>query len=149
MGALGQQLTVNDQTRFDGLAETYLIRQQHARGMATGDLIGDIELMRDETGTRTRQTIQHRLRQPGLLPACCTAQAIKLGFIDLPGEQAIRRPAELHEVIELAFRQHGLTAICAPAEINQQTIRLLNCVDLERPAVMTANGVTLAKLHAR
>ena len=62
MGA-AEQLLMDDHARFDGLAQTYLIGQQHARGVAMTHFMGDIELVRDQADLATGQTASQLRRR--------------------------------------------------------------------------------------
>ena len=57
-GAFGQQLVVQDQARFDGFPEADFVSQQHTRGVAVGDFVGDIQLVGDQAGTAAGQAVQ-------------------------------------------------------------------------------------------
>lgn len=55
---LGQQLLMQDQAGLYGLAEPDLIGEQDPRCMSAGDLMGDVELVRNQAGARARQAAQ-------------------------------------------------------------------------------------------
>ena len=47
LGAAGEQLTMDHQTGFDGLAQAHFVGQQYPRRDAIGDFTGDVQLVRD------------------------------------------------------------------------------------------------------
>ena len=59
--ASGEQLAVDDQAGFDGLAQTYFVRQQHAGRHPVGDLMANMQLVGNGRNARAAQPPQRAL----------------------------------------------------------------------------------------
>ena len=54
-GATGEQLTMDHQAGFDGLAQAHFVGQQYARGDAVGHFTGDVQLVGDRLSAGAAQ----------------------------------------------------------------------------------------------
>jgi hypothetical protein len=113
-----QELLVQDQTGFDGLAEADFVGEQYARVMARGYFRGDIELMWQQLHARAQQAERRGLGMTVAVFERAEAQQETRVLIDLTGEQTVQRPAELDETIEIEFRDDCGFAIDGDAAIN-------------------------------
>src|SRR5690606_1339696 len=134
-GAPGEQLAMNHQTGFDGLAQTYFVGQQYARGNPVGHFTGDVQLVRDGLGTRATQTPQRRLQQTAVVLQTVIAQGEPGQRVDLAGEQAVAGQAELDEVRQLGFRHGDRLMLGIEAVVDQQAVDILDFLNGELPAL--------------
>ncbi|MND14628.1 hypothetical protein D3C80_48180 [compost metagenome] len=150
LGGAGKQLLMQDHPGFDGFTEPDFIRQQHARGVATANVVGDVQLVRDQAGALAAQAAP---RHPILLALIFTravAQRKAVHTVDLPGEQAILRLAENQLAVEQHFTQDhvGFFGIQTGTGIGQQAVLFIYFVNLELPAFVAGDGVARIKHHA-
>jgi hypothetical protein len=61
VGAARQQLAMDHQAGFDGLAQAHFVGQQNARRDAVGDFAGDVQLVGDRLRAHAAQAPQRRL----------------------------------------------------------------------------------------
>ncbi len=147
MGTAGEQLLMNDHARFDGFAQTNLIGQQYARGVAVTHLVGNIELVRDQADPATGQTAGRIATTLVLVDQRLVAQGKAGHPIDLTGEQAILRLVELDKVVEKHFFEgNGLIIVGAHTYIYKQAVFLLHFFDRHGPVFVT--GDLIAHIEA-
>ena len=140
MGAAGEQLLMNDHACFDGLAQTHLVCQQYARGVAVTHFMGDVELVRDQTDFPASQTASRVAATLVLVDQRLVTQGKAGHPVDLAGEQAILRLVELDEVVEKHFLEgNGLIIVGANTYIYKQAVFLLHFVDRHGPVFVTGN----------
>ena len=147
MGAAGEQLLMNDHARFDGFAQTHLVRQQYTRGVAVTHFMGDIELVRDQADPATGQTASRVATTLVLVDQRLVAQGKAGHPVNLAGEQAILRLVELDEVVEKHFLEsNGLIIVGAHTHIYKQAVFLLHFFDRHGPVFVT--GYLIAHIEA-
>ena len=147
MGAAGEQLLVNDHACFDGLAQTHLVRQQYARGVAVTHFMGDVELVRDQTDFPASQAASRVAATLVLVDQRFVAQGKAGHPVNLAGEQAILRLVELDEVVEKHFLEgNGLIIVGAHTYIYKQAVFLLHFFDRHGPVFVT--GDLIAHIEA-
>ena len=109
LGPAGELQAVEDEAGLDGFAQPDLVGEEHAREVAVGDLLGDIELVRDQIDPPADEAGDGRL--PGLaqLANRFVAEIEGRGLVNLAPHQAVLRLAETDRVGEFSF---GIS--CAP-----------------------------------
>ncbi len=120
--AFGQQLLMQDQAGLDGLAQTHLVGQQHPRCMAIRHLVGNVELVRNQTGAPAGEAAQFGMCQPVEVLQCLVTQLKPPVLVNLSGEQAFCRPIQLQVAVELAFGQIDTVAGFVAAAVGQQAV---------------------------
>ena len=146
-GTAGEQLAVQDQAGFDGLAQTHLVGQQHSRAGAVGHLAGDVQLVGDRLGAGTTQAPQRGLQQARAVFEAVVAQGEPAARVDLPGEQAVAGQAELDEVGQLGFRQAAGLLLGVDAVVDQQAVDVLDFLHGQLPAFEVGDLVTGGEAH--
>ncbi|MCY1401764.1 hypothetical protein D9M71_168870 [compost metagenome] len=148
VGAAGDELAVDDQAGFDGLAQAHFVGQQNARRNAVGHLAGDVQLMGDGLCAGAGETPEGRLQQARAVLQGVIAQGEPLVRVDLAGEQAIVGQAELDEVVQLGFREGAALILGSDAVIDEQAVDILDFLDVEFPAVEVGDLVAGGEAHA-
>ncbi|MCY1288389.1 hypothetical protein D9M70_374250 [compost metagenome] len=148
VGAPGEQLAVDHQAGLDGLAQAHLVGQQHARGDPVGDFAGDVQLVRNRLGAGAAQAPERRLQLLAGVFQGAVAQREPGQRVDLPGEQAVAGQAELDEVGQLGFRQHGRGVLAIEAVVDQQAVEVLDLADDHLPAFEVRDLVARGEAHA-
>ncbi|MNF76410.1 hypothetical protein D3C84_585230 [compost metagenome] len=147
LGTTREQLLMDDHARLYGLAQTHLVGQQHARGIAMTHFVGNIELMRDQADLAAGQAAGRIAATLVLVDQGFVAQGKTGHPIDLTGKQAILRLVELDEVTEEhLFEDDGLLVIGADTDIYKQPILLLHFFNQHGPVFMT--GYLVAHIEA-
>mgnify|MGYP000412351193 CR=1 FL=1 len=100
LGAPGEQQPVQDQAGLDGLAKAHFIGQQHARRLSRGDLVGDVQLMRDQIDAWPGEAEGRVLLDAVVMVQGAKAQVEPVVAVDLAGQQAVAGLIELHAVGE-------------------------------------------------
>gem|GEM_PF-3530119 len=139
---------MDDQAGFDGLAQTYLVGQQHARGDAVGDLLGNVQLVRDGLCTHATQAPQRGLQLGTLVLQGVVAQAEPGQRVDLAGEEAVAGQAELDEVRQLGFRQGAGFVLRGQAVIDQQAIDVIDLAHGHLPTFEVGDLVSRDEAYA-
>ena len=144
-GAFGQQLLVQDQACLDGFAQSHFVGQQHARGVAAGNLVGYVQLVGNQAGTTAREAAQVGMRQAVGVQQGLVAQLECAVRVDLPGEQALCRTVQLQVAVELAFGQRYRVPGVVAAKVDKEPVLIVHATDAERHTCMTADLVTGAE----
>ncbi len=115
---------MQDHTGFNGFTEAHFVCQQYARRMTTANVMGDIQLMRDQAGALTTQAAPRHAVLFTLEFTCAIAQGETIHTVDLPGKQAILRLAENQFAVEQHFTQDdiALVSVEASPNVGEQTI---------------------------
>ncbi len=147
-GAPGQQQAMQDQPGLDGLAQADFVGQQDARGMAPGDFVGDIELVRNQIDARPGQAQCGATGDALVVMQRAIAQLEPVVAVDLAGQQAILGLMEAHVVGELGFAErHGFTVI-GLAVVDHAAIAFFDMLDGQLVAVGGIDAITGAEHHA-
>ncbi len=143
-----QQQAVKNQAGFDGFAQAHFVGQQNPRRMASGDFVGNIELMGYEVDARPGKT-----EGPVLLDALEVVQRAKAKIkpvvaVDLTGEQAVAGLIELHGIGQLGLGQLAQSAVAVFTDVGDQAATLFAVIDDHLPAIGRENAVAAAEHHA-
>ncbi|KAF1068543.1 MAG: hypothetical protein GAK45_01330 [Pseudomonas citronellolis] len=147
-GAAGEQLAVNDQTGFDGLAQAHFVGQQNARGDTVGDFASDVQLVGDRLRAGATQAPQRGLQQASAVFQGVVAQAEPGHRVDLAGEQAVAGQAELDEVGELRLGQGALLVLRGDAVVDQQAVDFIDFAHGHLPAFEVRHFIARSETHA-
>ena len=147
-GATGEQLAMNHQAGFDGLAQTHFVGQQYARGDTVSHFTGDVQLVGNRLGARAAQAPEGRLQQAAVVFQAVVAQGEPGQRVDLAGEQAVAGQAELDEVRQLSFRQGHRFMLGIEAVVDQQAVDVLDFLYGELPALEMGDFVARGEAHA-
>ena len=98
-----QQHPMQDQSGLDGLAEPDLVGQEHARGIASGHLGRNLELMRDQPDPCADQAPRRRARLAHPQEPGPPAQIEPMIRVEPPGHETLMRPVEPEPVVQLGF----------------------------------------------
>ena len=141
MHTAGQQLLVQDEPGLDRLPEPHLVGEQDAGCMTPGNLMGDIELVRQEEGAWPQETAHSRMIQAIELSQRAVTQLEQVVLIKLATQESLAWPAELDVAVEHSFGKLAPAAIITPAEVSQEAILLLHRIDHQLPALDRAHAV--------
>ena len=139
---------MQNQTGFDGLAESDFVGQQHARRVARGHFVGDIELMRQQLHARAEQSIGGRDLLAMMAGQGLCAQTKACGLVDLADEESIQRTIELHETVEIDLVQAEFMALRIDATIKGAAVDGLDGGHDHFHGVFTAHPIAGAIQHA-
>ena len=136
-GASGRKEALEDEAGLDGLAEADLVGEEHARDLAPGDLLQDVELVRDEVDAAAKETADVGLPEavPGAQGA--EAQVEDLGRIRLAGEETLGGGPDAGDVGD-----HVLAGVLAAAGVNVEAVFVGDGLDDESGAVAGGDAVT-------
>ncbi len=148
VSAARQQLAMDHQTGFDGLAQTHFVRQQDPRRNAVGHFTGDVQLVRDRLRTHATQAPERGLQLTAGVFQRVVAQGEPGQRVDLPGEQTVAGQTELNEVRQLGFRQGDHFVLCVEAVVDQQAVDVVDFLDSQFPAFEVSDRVARRKPHA-
>ncbi len=146
-GATGQELVMNDQPRFDGLAQSHLVGEQDTRRFPPGDFMGDIELMGDRAGAAAAQAANRRCLQAGDQAQGFMAQLKQFGAIELAGKEPVLWLVELKKRVQAHLFQTDGFALFVDADIGEQARFVPDAVDGHRPAILTLNVIARGESH--
>ena len=122
------------------LAVFHFVRQQYARGVAVTNLVGNIELVRDQADPATGQAASRVATALVLVDQRLVAQGKAGHPVNLTGKQAILRLVEFDEVVEKHFLEgNGLIIVGANTDICKQAVFLLHFFDRHGPVFVTGN----------
>jgi len=147
VGAAAEQLAMDHQARFDGLAQTHFVGQQDARGAAVGHFAGNVQLVGDRLRTHATQAPERGLQLAAGVGEGLVAQAEPGQRVDLPGKQAVAGQAELDKVRQLGFRHAHRLMLGIQAVINQQAVDVVDFLDGQLPAFEMGDFVARRKPH--
>ncbi len=147
-GAAREQLAVNHQAGFDGLAQAHFVGQQNTWGAAVGHFTGDVQLVCDRLRAAAAQPPQCRLHLLAGVVQGVVAQAEPRQRVDLPGEQAIAGQAELDEVRQLGFRQGAWLVLSIQAVVDHQPVDVLDFTHGQLPALEMGDLIARREAHA-
>ena len=147
-GAAGQQLAVDHQAGFDGLAQAHFVGQQHAWGDTVGDFTGDVQLVGDGLRTYAAQAPQRGEHLLAVVLQGVVAQGEPRQRVDLPGEQAVAGQAELDEVRQLRLGQRVWLVLPVDAVVDQQAIGVLDLAHGQLPAFEVGDLIARREAHA-
>ncbi|MNZ40271.1 hypothetical protein D3C78_577840 [compost metagenome] len=147
-GAAGDQLAVDHQAGFDGLAQAHFVGQQYARRNAVGHFTGDVQLVGNGLGAGAAQAPEGGLQQARAVLQAVVTQGEPVQRVDLAGEQAVAGQAELDEVVQLGFRQGTRLVLRGDAVVDQQAVDVLDFLDIELPAVEVGDLVARGEPNA-
>ncbi len=148
VGAARQQLAVDDQAGFDGLAQAHFVGQQHPWRDAVSHFAGDVQLVGNRLRTHATQAPQRGLQLAAGVLQSVVAQREPGQRVDLPGEQTVAGQAELDEVGELGFRQGDLLVLPVEAVVDQQAVDVVDFLYGHFPAFEMGDGVARREPHA-
>ena len=94
---------MNDQTRFNGFAQPDFISQQYPWGKTSGDLMTDIQLVRNQRYPRAVKTPRRRYREICKGMASVVAKVEPGIVIQLMSQQSVFGLAESHIRIQRCF----------------------------------------------
>ncbi len=147
-GAAGQQLAMDHQAGFDGLAQAHFVRQQYPWRDAVGHFPGDVQLMGDRLCTHTTQTPERGLQLAAGVFQRVVAQREPGQWVDLSGEQAVAGQTELDEVRQLGFRQRDAFVLPIEAVVDQQSVDILDFAHGHLPPFEVGDAVPGREPHA-
>ena len=147
-GTAREQLAMDHQACFDGLAQAHFVRQQYAWRDAVSDFAGDVQLVGNRLGAYATQAPQRGLQLAAGVFQGVVAQREPRQRVNLPGEQTVTGQAELDEVGQLGFRQGDLLVLPIEAMVDQQAIDVVDFLYGHFPAFEMGDGVTRRKPHA-
>ena len=134
---------LEDEAGLDGFAEADLVGEEHARDLAGGDFLEDVELVRNEFEPATEKAADVGLAKLRLRLERAIAEVEDLAGIGLAGQEAFLREIDAGDIGE------GVLAhAAAGAHVGEAAGGLLDGVDGERGAVAGGDGFAGAKLHA-
>ena len=133
---------VEDEAGLDGLAQAYLVGQQHARSDAAADLIHDEHLMREQIHAPAGKAAHGAALHLAAPLQRLGAQLRSAQVVDLAGEEAVLRFAEADGVGQLRLGYIGLAAM-----INDEAGPLLDAGDGEALAGVGLQRVALLEAH--
>ena len=113
-------MLLQNQTGFDGFAQSDLIRKHDARRIAARDFIGDVQLMWNQFGACATQT-----HQPAALGIAHQLQGLLLEIkplarLKLAGQQTVKRAIHTQRIGQQALRQRMALALIILCFINDQ-----------------------------
>ena len=146
-GAAGLQLLMENQTRFDGLAQAHFVGQQHPGRVAPRHLVGDVQLVADQVDARAAQALDlgafalgagAQRRQPQLEPAVRR---------QLIGEQTVHGAAEAQLMAQQGFRHrlHIVRLAGGVGVVHHQPVVILGALHHQLQAVAGGQGIALVE----
>lgn len=148
VGAARQQLAMDHQTGFDGLAQTYFVRQQYARRDTVGDFTGNVQLVGDRLCAHAAQAPQRGLQLAAGVFQGVITQGEPGQRVDLAGEQTVAGQTELNEVRQLGFRQGDRFVLRVEAVIDHQAVDVVDLLDSHLPAFEVSDRIARREPHA-
>ncbi|MNM84758.1 hypothetical protein D3C81_968560 [compost metagenome] len=146
-GAARQQLAMDDQACFDGLAQAHFVGQQYPRSDTVGHFPGDVQLVGNRLCSGAAQAPERRLQLTAGVLQGVVAQREPRQRVDLPGKQAVAGQAELDEVRQLGFRQGARLVLGVEAVIDQQAVDILDLAHGQLPAFEMGDLVARREAH--
>ena len=147
-GAPAEQLAMDHQACFDGLAQAYFVGQQYPWRNAVSHFTGDVQLVRDRLGAAAAQTPQGREHLFAGVLQGVVAQGEPRQRVDLPGEQAVAGQTELDEVGQLGLRQDSRLVLAVEAVVDQKAIGVLDLAHGQLPTLEMSDLVARREAHA-
>ncbi len=146
-GAARQILLLNDHAGFNGFAQAHFICQQHARCVATANIVCDMQLMRNQIGAHATQAAGRQAILLAVIFTGAKTQGKTIHTIELAGKQAILRLAEHQLTVEHHFTQHdaGFCRVETRADIADDLILFEDFFNFQLPAFMAGDGITRIK----
>ncbi|MNS47955.1 hypothetical protein D3C72_805070 [compost metagenome] len=141
---------MQDHPCFDGFTEADFISQQHARRMATANVVGDVQLVWDQAGTLTTQAAPRHAVLFTLEFTRAIAQGKTVHAVDLTGKQTVLRLAEDQSAVEQHFAQDDICffRVDSRTDVGEDPILFFYVFNLQLPAFMAGNGVARIKHDA-
>ena len=106
-----------DQASFDRLAQAYFVGEQDTGRVAGGDLLGDIELVRDELHPSTLETSQARTPHAELVPERFVTEIEELHGVGMPGQETVLRLIETEVIGQLRLIHFKVTVPVVVVEV--------------------------------
>ena len=138
---------LEDETGLDGFAEADFVGEEDAGNLARGDLLEDVELVRDEFEASAEEAADFGGAEFGLGLECAVAEIEDFAFVDLSGEEAFLGEGDAGDVGDGVFAD----AFVARAEIEKEAGRsgvVFDGFDGEGEAVAGGDGFAGAELDA-
>jgi hypothetical protein len=134
---------LEDEAGLDGFAEAHFVGEEHARQLARGDLVENVELVRDEFEATAEETAHVGLAEFCLGLERAVAEVEDFAGVGLTGHEALLREIDARDVGNGVFAHAA-----AGAKIGEQAGGFLDGVDGERGAIARGEGLAGAELHA-
>ena len=119
---------MKDQAGLNGFTQTHFIGKQYPGGMASGDFMGNIDLVRQMLGSRANQPLGGRRPQPIHMLQRGIPKPERAVTIELTGKQALVGRREIHGSGQFDFGDR-VDVLAIVRVIHQDTTHLLNGSD--------------------
>src|ERR1039457_7228895 len=143
VGPSAEQQAMEDETGLDGLSKSHFVQEHYARGVPVGDLLGDIELVRNEVNAAAEKSAHRGLARAVEQLQSAAAQLKRCRGIKGSRKQTLLRPPETEAVAPLGFGQPVVFA-----DVNQQASLLDDLFDNELLFLTSSDLVARPKAHA-